>query len=230
MEFWSVKGILYWVKTYLVMNRILIILVFISLIGCKDSRDSHNINTGLEKAASSNFLIYDDTNTKTLYLDTIKSVVNWKGTKLMYTSKHEGTVRFKEGQMVFSNGNIISGQFVVDMQSIYNTDIPKSDPVPRKNLTNHLNKDFEIKLFPTASFIITNVEKVNFELYNISGDMTIKGVSRSIAITMKENKKEKEYSSEFSINRSLWGIGDKGSWLEKKLVDDDFVLKIHIVL
>jgi len=47
---------------------------------------------------------------------------------------------------------------------------------------------------------------------------------------MEEIKKEKEYFSEFSINRSLWGIGDRGSWLEKKLVDDDFVLKIQIVL
>lgn len=212
------------------MNRVLIILVFISLIGCKDNRDSDNTNSRLKKTDSANLIIDDDANTNTLHLDTIKSVIKWKGTKLMHTSKHEGTVSFKEGQMLFSNGNLVGGQFVVDMQSIYNTDIPKSDPVPRKNLTDHLNKDFETNLFPTASFTLTNVEKVNSKLYNISGDMIIKGVSKSIAITMKEIKKEKEYFSEFSINRSLWGIGDKGSWLEKKLVDDDFVLKIQIVL
>ncbi len=230
MRYGLAKGILYWVKTFLAMNRVLIILFFISLIGCKGNRDSDNPNSRFKKTDTANLLIDDDANTNTLYLDTMKSVIKWKGTKLMHTSKHEGTVRFKEGQMLFSNGNIIGGQFVVDMQSIYNTDIPKSDPVPRKSLTDHLNKDFETNLFPTASFTITNVEKVNFELYNISGDMAIKGVSKSIAITMKEAKKEKEYSSEFSINRSLWGIGDKGSWLEKKLVDDDFVLKIQIVL
>jgi len=212
------------------MNRVLIILMLNVLIGCKDSRDSDNINSHFKKTDSANLIIDDYANTDTLYLDTIKSIIKWKGTKLMHTGQHEGTVNFKEGQMLFSDENLVGGQFVVDMQSIYNTDIPKNDPVPRKNLTDHLNKDFETNLFATASFTMTNVEKVNSKLYNISGDMIIKGVSRSIAITMEEIKKEKEYFSEFSINRSLWGIGDRGSWLEKKLVDDDFVLKIQIVL
>jgi len=212
------------------MNRVLIILMLIVLIACNDSRDSDNINSYFKKTDSAKLIIADDANTDTLYLDTIKSIIKWKGTKLMHTGQHEGTVNFKEGQMLFSDENLVGGQFVVDMQSIYNTDIPKNDPVPRKNLTDHLNKDFETNLFATASFTMTNVEKVNSELYNISGDMIIKGVSRSIAITMEEIKKEKEYFSEFSINRSLWGIGDRGSWLEKKLVDDDFVLKIQIVL
>lgn len=124
---------------------------------CKDNRHSNTLNVHLNKVDSANLILDEDANI--LSVNIKKSVVEWKGTKLLRTGKHEGIVSFKDGQMSFSNGKLVGGKFVVDMKSIYITDIPKSDPEPRKNLTTHLNKDFETKIFPIASFTITSVEK-----------------------------------------------------------------------
>jgi hypothetical protein len=38
----------------------------------------------------------------------------------------------------------------------------------------------------------------------------------------------KTYSTEFIIDRSDFNIGKNGSWLEKKLVDAEFVLQVSI--
>lgn len=211
------------------MNKATIILLLISLYGCNNNQSSDNTNASnhLDRTVTANLL---PNNTKTLFIDLKKSVVAWKGTKMMRTGKHEGTVNFKFGKLSFSDGKLVGGEFVVDMKSIYITDIPISDPEPRKNLTTHLNKDFETKIYPTASFIITKVEQSNTELYNATGNMTIKGISKSISITVKEIEREKEYFSTFTFDRFLWKIGENGSWLEKKLVDADITLKIKIVL
>jgi len=211
------------------MNRVLIISIFCVFMNCKDDKSSgksltNNISSKTDTIAH----IYDSVNT--LSINTDESIVKWKGTKLMHTGKHEGTVAFKSGKMMFSNGDILSGKFVVDMTSIYNTDMPLSDPVPRKNITTHLNKDFETSIFPIATFVITDVKESDPGAYLVTGDMVIKGISRPITITMKEIKHEKEYNSTFTFNRFLWKIGEKGSWLEKKLVDEDITLQVKVVL
>lgn len=60
--------------------------------------------------------------------------------------------------------------------------------------------------------------------------MAIKGISKSITVTLNEIKEKKEYYSTFTFDRFLWKIGENGSWLEKKLVDADVTLKIKIIL
>lgn len=211
------------------MNRAIILLVIITLIGCKDHSVSDHLNlkdhfTELDTAKHS-FI-----NTEDFIVDTNKSIVEWRGTKLRRTGKHEGTVKFLSGKMLFSNGKLYGGQFVVDMKSIYITDIPLSDPVPRKNITNHLNIDFQTSLFQTSSFAINKIIENNNDSYTVKGEMTIMDISRPITIILKEIKQEKEYFSTFTFDRFQWKIGENGSWLEKKLVDADITLKVKIVL
>lgn len=203
-------------------------MVFISLIGCKDNRELNNLNYQDTKIDTANLIL--DQEVDTFFIDLKKSVVKWKGTKLKRTGKHEGTVRFKQGKMFFSKGNLVGGELIVDMLSIYNTDIPKSEPVPRKKLTEHLNNDLETEKFPTASFKITSVEKSTAEVYKITGNMTIKGISKSISVPLKETTRGKDYFSIFTFDRFIWKIGENGSWLEKKVVDANVTLKVEIVL
>lgn len=158
------------------------------------------------------------------------STVQWKGTKLLGTGSHEGTVKFEKGVLLFSENDLAGGQFRVDMTSIYNTDIPLHDPVPRKNLTTHLNSDLETKSFPTSHFDITKVQVTANSVFKIRGDLTIKGITRSITLDAHEVKPRKEYHAQFTFDRFDWNIGENGSWLERKLVDKEVTLTVTIVL
>ena len=131
---------------------------------------------------------------------------------------------------MFSEGKLSGGYFTVDMKSIYITDIPLSDPIPRKNITRHLNSDFETSIFPNASFIIKEISALNSTHWSLSGNMTIKGITKPIQVVLNELEKGKAFGSSFSINRSEWKIGENGSWLEKKLVDEEIVLNVNIVV
>ncbi len=161
-------------------------------------------------------------------IDVSKSIVRWKGTKLMGAGSHEGTVKFNRGFLQFDQEKIVGGEFVVDMTSLENTDIPLRDPVPRKNLMAHLSLDFDIRKFQTASFRITNVHGQGEEDSQITGVMVIKGIARTIQLKTRKLA-DCKYQALFSINRHHWKIGEQGSWLEKKLVDPKIFLEVEIV-
>lgn len=160
-------------------------------------------------------------------IDLDKSVVKWKGTKMLGTGSHEGTVKFSQGELLLSDGKLAGGRFVVDMASIYITDIPLSDPVPRRNLSSHLNSDFETGLFPVATFEIASVEP-DGATYQVTGALTIKGMTNTITLTATEAADGTCFTAGVSFDRHLWGIGENGSWLEQKLVDAEVFLEISI--
>lgn len=165
-------------------------------------------------------------------IDIEKSIIRWKGTKMMYTGKHEGTLNLKDGILLFDDDKLVGGRVVADMKSILVTDMPSHETIPIRNLTTHLNSDFDTKKYLTSSFEIIQVEYLNDSLLTISGNMSIKDVSKNISITshirtIKEDQKQLE--AQFTIDRFEWNIGIDGSWLEKKLVDKEIELIIRII-
>ena len=161
-------------------------------------------------------------------LNVKNSIIQWKGTKFIKSGKHEGTVMFKSGEIIMSDHQLIGGNFTADMRSIYITDIPLTDPIPRKILTTHLNSDFETDVYPEASFFIIEVNESIPASYSVTGELTIKNISRTITIKVREIEPGKKFSASFSINRFDWKIGENGSWLEKKLVDANIFLEVFV--
>jgi hypothetical protein len=76
---------------------------------------------------------------------------------------------------------------------------------------------------------MSNVSVITATSFFITGDMNIKGIKKSLPITVKEIKQEKEYVSSLILDRFDWGIGKESSWLEKKLVDAEIFLNVRIV-
>lgn len=163
---------------------------------------------------------------RTVPVDVHRSKVEWRGTKVLGTGKHEGTVALLEGQLLMSGNRIAGGYFAVDMTSIYITDIPNHERKARRNLTSHLHSEFATKMFPTANFTIRDVEKTDNITYQLSGDLAIRGITKSITVTAVESGKGDRFTSEFSFNRFDWNIGEDGTWLERRLVDADIHLKV----
>ena len=162
----------------------------------------------------------------TVEISTERSIIRWKGTKVRRTGSHEGIIRFKEGRLVRKEKNITGGELIVDMNTIEVTDIPPSDPIPRNALKSHLESDFEITRFATASLSIKRPGKSNDEL---CGNLTIKGITREICFSLKQ-KNSKSWKTKLILLRDDFKIGEQGSWLEKKLVDQEMELEIEVSL
>lgn len=166
-----------------------------------------------------------------LCVDLERSRLFWKGTKLAGTGKHEGTLRFLDGNLMFEGGELVAGQLIVDMQSIHITDISPQDIVPIRNLTGHLKADFAVGQFPMAKLEIEQVTHISKMEVQVKALLTIRSVTRSIDILVSKEKWDSDtydFSSQFSFNRFDWNIGSEGSWLEKKLVDRDIQVRVDL--
>lgn len=185
---------------------------------------SENNLIDLETTAESNEII--------LKVDSSKSVIKWRGTKMMRIGKHEGIIKISKGEIILTEGQITGGNFEIDMNSLEITDMPKHETIPRRRLINDFFREdfFDINKYPVAIFIISSSKYSKAMEYLISGDLTMKGVSIAITFlatftSLSENKIEAK--AEITLDRQEWGISFNA--LQNAIVDDDFYLWFNIV-
>lgn len=168
-------------------------------------------------------------NGDTVYINTTRSNVSWKGTKMRGAGKHEGEIQLKNGYFIKEKGQLIDGTFMVDMSTISVTDIPEHEPIPRKNLTNHLKSEdfFDVEKFPTSKFDITDIEKLDSDSLKVSGNLTIKNVTKNIEF--KAKYQNDIFTAQFTFDRFLWNVAYEGNLTDKTLVDKDIELSITMV-
>jgi polyisoprenoid-binding protein YceI len=158
-----------------------------------------------------------------------KSKIKWEGKKI--GGAHEGYINLKSGNLEMKNGDIVAGNFVVNMSSISCTDL--KDEAYNQKLVGHLKSDdfFSVEKFPEAKFVITST-KVKNGKGTITGDITIKGKTESI--TFPVEKTGNDYSAKIEIDRSKFDVryGSKSffSGLGDNVIDDIFTLKVLLVL
>lgn len=222
-------------------SRLPVIMVLLCLSGilisnCK-YRNSGNEDVKNKNNQEENFLVsqpepahVNNQKSGKMNVNLDESLISWRGTKLMGTGKHEGTLKFKDGYLLFHGDSLIGGKLTADMRSIFITDIPLSDPVPRRNLTEHLNSDFDTELYPVAGFEIAEVSYSAENALQIAGDLTIREITRPIVITATTSQNRSEYKADFTFDRFGWNIGADGSWLEKKLVDAEISVQVLVTL
>lgn len=168
-----------------------------------------------------------------LALDLDRSTIRWRGTKFWGLGKHEGTVRLKGGAFCVSQGRVLRGWFEADMRSIEVTDIPASEPVPRRRLTEHLRGEdfFAVEAHPVSRFILREVHQERDRLYRIVGDMTIRGQTRPLTFYARGwsvTDQQLRAEAGFTIDRHQFGVSYRGSTLRDDLVDDEFSLELVI--
>ena len=169
-----------------------------------------------------------------LRVDTVQSVIRWKGTKFWGLGKHEGIVRLASGSLHVAEDAIAGGAFVIDMHTIEVTDIPKSDPVPRRRLRNHLLHDdfFAVATYPTAHFTLTDVQRGQADLYRITGNLTLRGQTHPVTFDAeipRLSERAVEATARFRIDRQRWGVAYRGSRLTNDLVGDTIHLELMLV-
>jgi polyisoprenoid-binding protein YceI len=166
-------------------------------------------------------------------VDTGNSSINWKGNRSI-GGGHEGTINISEGSLIFENGVISGGSFIIDMNTINTTDLTEGR---KERLDGHLkNEDFfDVTKFPVSKLVITKVEAVSTGRYRITGDLTIKGKTMSVQFpaTVGEVGGKIVASGAFSFNRTdfdvRYGSGKFFDNLGDRAIEDDVPLTINVV-
>lgn len=163
-------------------------------------------------------------------VNTQKSIIEWTGKKI--AGQHSGTIALQSGSFELKGNKLVSGSFVIDMTSITNTDI--SDESMNKKLVGHLKSDdfFGVEKYPTATFVVTKVSKLNNGKTLISGDITIK--AKTEKISFEAENKGKEYIAKLEVDRSKFDVryGSNSFFdnLGNKAIDNIFTLNIKLLL
>ena len=166
--------------------------------------------------------------TNTLDVDVANSTITWKGYKP--TGSHIGTIMLQSGNLEMDGVNLVGGTFTADMASIKESE-------GNGRLEGHLKSAdfFEVETFETSVFKITEVE---LEAGNaqITGNMTIKGITKEISFSAEISETEDEVSlvsETFQINRADFNVKFKSKTffndLKDKFVNDDFDLQVSLV-
>lgn len=140
-------------------------------------------------------------------VDVVKSHISWVGKKV--TGQHDGYLSLKEGSVMIENGLILSGKFILDMNSITNKDLA-DDPKYKAKLENHLKADdfFNVTMFPEAVFVLTKAVHQGNGKYTFTGDLKVKEFTHPVSFDGVVKKEGDVYHAQASvvIDRSKWGI------------------------
>ncbi len=163
-------------------------------------------------------------------VDTKKSTITWFGKK--FSGSHKGTVAVKSGSLTFDGKKLVNGSFVADMTTIKDDD-------GSKGLENHLKNDdfFGVDKFPTSSFAVKKVAGSG-DNWNITGDLTIKGVTQSITfpakVTWNADGTANAVVQKIVVDRTKYGIKFKSKSLFGDLGDnfiyDEFEFGVNLVV
>ncbi len=194
---------------------------FAAFNSCTSAPDADKAETSEAKEVSA-------ADGQALKVDPTGSKVEWIGTKV--SGYHVGTVNVKNGELKVKEGSLTGGNFVLDLTSLAVTGPAGSDTAMNNKLLGHLKSPdfFDVAANPDASFVITDVKpfagtiqdstdprqesiskyKVANPTHTISGNLTIKGVTKNIEFpaSVTVNEGAVDAIAKFNIDRSQWNI------------------------
>ena len=160
-------------------------------------------------------------------IDAAKSSINWLGKKV--TGQHNGTVNFKTGSLVFNKKKLFSGYFLVDMTSLTATDLQGEY---QGKLNGHLKADdfFGTEKFPTATLNFKKVVAKSANVYTVTGDLTIKGITKPITFDLTTTANSA--TTKFMVDRTKYdikyGSGTFFTSIGDKAIADEFELDVTL--
>lgn len=198
---------------------------------CNDAPKGDNVNATDAKEAQAGA-------GAELKADVTATKIDWIGSKPL-GDNHKGTISLKEGNVKVDGTNITGGKFVFDLNSLTPID---QDSTGNAKLKGHLlAPDFlDVAKFPDGTFEITGVtagvdtSKVEFKegTHTVTGNLTLKGVSKSITFPAKVSvtADRVEAHAVFNIDRTQWGISyNSDASIKDKFINKEINLTLHLV-
>jgi len=181
-------------------------------------------------------------------VNTGDSKIEWIGTKV--TGYHTGVVPVKDGELRVKDGAVTGGRFVMDLANMSVSGPKGVDAESNAKLLGHLKSGdfFEVEKHPEATFELTGIKpfegtvkdtadprqeeineyKVGNPTHTVSGNLTIKGVSKNVEFPARitVTGDNAEAIAKFNINRKEWGIVYPGK--PDDLIRDEIHLGVGI--
>lgn len=152
------------------------------------------------------------------------SEFKWKGTKV--TGEHTGVIFLKSADIKTDQGQIVGGEFVMDISSFKTTDL-QGDSATK--LEGHLKSAdfFDVAKYPTAKLVIENLTAGQAK-----GQLTIKDQTHPVTIAYTQNGST--YSGKLVFDRTkfgmIYGSGSFFKGLGDKMIHNDVELSFKVVL
>jgi polyisoprenoid-binding protein YceI len=164
---------------------------------------------------------------QTKNINTTTSTIEWVGKKV--TGQHNGTVKFKDGALIFKGKKLKGGIFTVDMTSLTATDLSGEY---QGKLNGHLKADdfFGTDKFPTAKLVFKKIGTKSANVYTVTADLTIKGITKPVTFDLTVNGNTA--TTAFNVDRTKYDIKyNSKSFFESigdKAIYDEFELKVAL--
>jgi polyisoprenoid-binding protein YceI len=167
--------------------------------------------------------------------DPVSTVIEWKGEKII-GSDHMGTINLKSGWLDIEGNAITAGEFIIDMNSINNTDL--KDENMKRRLEGHLKSDdfFGVDKYPFSRLVITGASAFTEGTSTVRGNLTIKEVTHPAEFTARVMKEGDShvYTAQITFDRSLYdvrfGSGKFFSNLGDNAIRDEIHLDVRLVV
>lgn len=162
-------------------------------------------------------------------VNTEASSLKWTGKKV--GGEHFGNISVKEGSLELKDGNIVGGNFVIDMNSLTCSDL--ADEGYNAKLVGHLKSDdfFGVASYPTAVLKIKKASAFVSNKAKVTAHLTIKGETHPIEF--EAVKDGMSYSAVITVDRSKYNVkyGSSSFFdnLGDKVIYDDFTLEVNLV-
>ena len=151
------------------------------------------------------------------------SSVTWKGYKV--TGSHMGNIALKQGSLEFKDGNLVGGEFTIDMTTVENTDM---EGEYKAKLEGHLKSDdfFGVATYPTAKLVFNKVKSTGKNSYEVTGNLTIKNKTNPVTFDIsiygnKATANVKIDRTKFDVRYGSTSFFDN---LQDKAIYDEFDL------
>lgn len=160
-------------------------------------------------------------------VNTQKSTLNWTGKAAFNAYALTGTLKVKSGEITIENDSIKTLRITIDMKSLNHEN---------SDLKKHLRgKDFfEVKTHTKATFELSEPVIINNNEAQITGKMTIKGITKTESFTIKINEDYSSLSFNITIDRTSYGVKFNSPSFFKKMkenaIADEFKLKGNLIL
>jgi len=179
-------------------------------------------NSPQSKAKTNDTVVYQ--------IDTDSSYLHW------YCDLHNGHIFLDSGYISMINNELVSGRFVICMESIVDLDIDNYE-LMRITLENTLKsiEFFNTPLFHHSYFEFDQCEKSD-KGYTITGELELMGVAQCIDFDSKFELNNNDLtitSDSIIINRTHWGITSMSELDAKSntsfIVPNDIGIVVHLV-
>ncbi|PWJ58830.1 polyisoprenoid-binding protein YceI [Dyadobacter jejuensis] len=162
-----------------------------------------------------------------------KSELKWHAKKV--TGEHFGTIGIKEGVLTMDGTKLVAGKFVADLTNMVCTDLKDADY--NAKLIGHLKSDdfFSVEKHPTATFVLTKATPKGKNEFNVTGDLTIKGITKPVTfpVTVTPSPTGATAKGTLVVDRSKYDIkyNSKSFFdnLGDKMIYDDFTIEVNLV-